>query len=259
MKLTDFTLSFLFLGLISSSAATLTWTGAGDGSLWGDSVNWSPASLPNSSSDVVFNSETFSGLQSEARTIASLSFNHLTGSSIITAVGDSLLQVNGSIVNASSSAAEFDISLSAGATSTWTGLIKYLNVVNFGSNAVTLSGSHTFAGNNLNFNIANPSSYGRLLGSFTSTAEFIGTITIDASAYVSSAVAGDTFDFTTGNFASVSVVNITPLTGDLVWNTANFVIDGTLSVSAIPEPSTYATLIGVTALGFCAVRHRRKV
>jgi hypothetical protein len=260
IKISNLVLSICVLGAASCPAATLTWTGAGDGALWNDSGNWSPATLPVSSSDVVFTAATPTGLLAEARTIASLSFTHSTGVSNITAVGDSILQVNGLISNSSSSAAEFDIALTAGASATWSGSIKYLNVVNFGSNAVTLSGSHTFTGSNINFNIVNASTYGRLLGSFTSTTAFSGSINIDASAFASSAVVGDTFDFTTGDFSGVSLANvhITALSGGLVWNTSNFLTQGILTVSAVPEPATYAVLLGFVALGFGAARRRRK-
>jgi len=78
----------------------------------------------------------------------------------------------------------------------------------------------------------------------------------------------DLFDFgsSTGNFANVSVA-ATALTNDSgVWTgstldgTVNYSFsqaNGILSVSAIPEPSTYAALAGLGILGFAIYRRRK--
>lgn len=58
-----------------------------------------------------------------------------------------------------------------------------------------------------------------------------------------------------GNFASV---NLPALPGGLTWNTAALATAGLLSVSgsAIPEPSTYAAILGAVALGLAWWRRR---
>jgi hypothetical protein len=77
--------------------------------------------------------------------------------------------------------------------------------------------------------------------------------------------------FNTSNFVTVSTAwvdngSFNPaslrawqITGGSPSSTTNFRVSfDSLSVSAIPEPSTFAALIGLASLGFCAVRRRRR-
>ena len=59
----------------------------------------------------------------------------------------------------------------------------------------------------------------------------------------------------TGSFATVSLPT---LTAGLTWDTSGLYSAGILSVTgtAIPEPSTYAALAGLAALGLAAWRRR---
>jgi hypothetical protein len=56
-----------------------------------------------------------------------------------------------------------------------------------------------------------------------------------------------------GTFASL---NLPTLSGGLQWDTSTLYTAGVLSVSAIPEPSTYAALAGLAALGLAAWKRR---
>ena len=94
-----------------------------------------------------------------------------------------------------------------------------------------------------------------------------GTLTFGGTLTVSllngfTPTAGNSFDllnYTTssGTFSSLSLPT---LTSGLTWNTSTLYTDGILSVSssAIPEPSTYALLLGVSALALAACRRRQK-
>ncbi|GAB5561647.1 MAG: hypothetical protein SynsKO_32940 [Synoicihabitans sp.] len=60
-----------------------------------------------------------------------------------------------------------------------------------------------------------------------------------------------------GTFAAINLPTVTNGT----WNTANLATTGeiSLTVSAVPEPSTFALLFGLAALGFTGARRRRKM
>jgi len=155
----------------------------------------------------------------------------------------------------------FDIAVSAGTgTIAWDGPLNFKNIVNAGTKQISLSGGVTFTNATININISSLSSFGQfnVLGG---AVVFSGTNIINLSGGTFSAyAAGNSFDFTTGDFSGVSLANVIlpTLSGGLVWNTSNFLTQGILTVSAVPEPATYAVLLGLAVLGFGAVRRRRK-
>jgi fibronectin-binding autotransporter adhesin len=69
----------------------------------------------------------------------------------------------------------------------------------------------------------------------------------------------DLFDFTTGS-STFGALDLPSLASDLLWDTSALYTAGVLSVtaSAIPEPSNYATIILVCAIGLAAWRKRSK-
>jgi len=266
---------FLFLLPLAAFAQT-SWTGASDGITWDDAGNWNPASVPVLTTNVVIDVTPPVGLAGElyaadrvigltnagSNTIQSLQFgSDLTDTVKIIPLSSETLQVNGSITNSSSFTNVFALPVYAGASATWTGPLTYANTVNINANTITLVGTHNFTGTDLDFTISNSTlaGYGHFVGSFT--LNFSGTINIDATAYASSAVAGDTFDFTTGSFtgATFHPSSLPSLSSGLAWDTSNFISSGVLSVvSAIPEPSAYAAIFGAAAIGFGVWRKRRK-
>ncbi len=251
------------LGLIfvvfaaSPSFSQTTWNGNGNGAFWDDDANWTNLS-PSSSSGAVFNTATGETGYSVDFTIASLTFNSGVGvGDKITGLAGATLTVNGAITNNTSNLQILNTVVNAGANSTWTGPIQYSNIVNIGVRQITLAGAHTFSGANINFDITNLSTYGKFLGSFTSSITNVTSININSGSYVFSA--GDTFDFTTSSFGTAKMGTLPTLTGGMTWNTSNFISSGVLTVvAAIPEPSTYATLFGAVAIGFSVWRKRRK-
>lgn len=64
------------------------------------------------------------------------------------------------------------------------------------------------------------------------------------------------FSFTSfgGSFAQVNLPTISP---GLAWNTDRLYDEGTVSVSAIPEPSAFAALAGLATLALATTRRRR--
>ena len=73
-----------------------------------------------------------------------------------------------------------------------------------------------------------------------------------------SPVAGDSFNILDWGSVTGDVTNISlqPLVGGLIWDTSTLPTNGTLSVGAVPEPSTYALLAlgGLLVIG--AMRRR---
>jgi hypothetical protein len=249
-------LILLYLVICSWANAQTTWTDGSVDQLWSSPGNWSNG-VPSSSTAVTIGTQPSGNaivVDTGATTIGSLTISSaLSAPFTLTVAGLSdALQVNGGITNNDSSTHIVDIVLTAGASATWTGPMSYTRQVDIGAFTVTLAGVNSFS-NAINFNISNSVTYGRFIDSGTTA--FSGTINIGGS-YVGGA--GDLFDFTTGNFSGASLGALPVLSNGLVWNTSNFITQGILTVSAVPEPATYAALFGVAALGFCAVRRRRK-
>lgn len=99
-----------------------------------------------------------------------------------------------------------------------------------------------------------------------------GTLTLDGSVVVTAylfdpttLVAGDSFDLmnwgtlvaTSFNVGTDLDLGAMTLGAGLTWNTSQFLIDGTISVANVPEPSNFACLLGLAALGAICARRRR--
>ena len=56
-----------------------------------------------------------------------------------------------------------------------------------------------------------------------------------------------------------STLDLPTLSSGLAWDTSALYTTGTLSVSAIPEPSTYAAIAGAAMLGFAVYRRRKLI
>lgn len=239
--------------------------GAGDPS-WSNGANWSTGAAPTNTAAVVIPATPqfgIIGIDTGATVIASLTINSGVGSfSFESALGDTL-QV-GNITNSSVENIVFNLPVFAGAASqTWSGSLTFNNIVDFSTRAVTLVGSSDFNGSDVTFSINSATTFGRLLGA--GTADLTGvTINIGTSlANGFSFADGQVYDFTSGTFtgATLNVASLPTLNGGLAWNTSQFISQGLLTVvsTAIPEPSTWAALFGVSALGFAACRRRRQV
>jgi len=79
---------------------------------------------------------------------------------------------------------------------------------------------------------------------------------------------GDTYDLFNWGTADMSNFNVSVLEAalpslannpDLFWNVSQFTLDGTVSVSTVPEPSAGAMLVtGIASLGFLNALKRNK-
>jgi hypothetical protein len=246
------------LSVLTTSAQT--WVGGGD-EFWdnpdGSAPNWSTGVIPNSSSNVVFDSNPSATGILNSLTISSLTFtsNVNAVNSIITSGGD--LTVNNSIANNGTAAQIFDVTVTAGSgVVAWDGPLSFSSNVNVGLRQVSLSGDITF-GTSINFAINNTDTYGKFNvagGSVNITGAT--TVNFNFGSYTGG-TAGDTFDFSNGSFGTAQIGTLPTLSAGLTWNTSSFLSSGVLSVvSAVPEPSTYAALFGAAALGF-AIRRKR--
>jgi hypothetical protein len=242
-------------------AAQTVWNDSGFDASWSNSTNWSNG-IPSTSTAVQIGAQPSLGLigidtGSIANTIGSLSFNNtLTDAFAIVPLGIETLTVTGAISNQSSITPSFQIQLEAGGNSTWSGPLSYESIVNIGTRSVTLAGAHVFAASSsITFDINSPSAYGRFIVS--GSASLAGATLSIGGTYAG--LAGDSFDLTTGNFSGATIGSLPALTSGLAWNTSAFLSDGVLSVSAIPEPSTWASLCGLATLGFVSTRRRRSV
>ncbi len=247
----------VFSGLAPLSAQTV-WNDAGLDASWSNSANWSNG-VPSTATAVQIGTQPSLGLigidtGNVTNTIATLSFNNtLSDDFAIVPLGIETLTVTGAITNNSSITPSFQIQLEAGGNATWSGSFSYESIVNIGTRSVTLSGSHAFtAASSLNFDINGTASYGRLLGS--GSVSLAGATISIGGTYAG--LAGDSFDLTTGDFSGATLGSLPTLGSGLAWNTSAFLSDGILSVSAIPEPSTWAALCGLAVLSFSGRRRR---
>lgn len=61
-----------------------------------------------------------------------------------------------------------------------------------------------------------------------------------------------------GSFSNDVAASLVPLSEGLVWNLNGLYTTGAISVAAIPEPSTYALIVGLGAIGLCVWRRRQR-
>lgn len=247
--------------LLASLSANLgqgqvTWTDGGGNSLWSDPNNWSPG-IPTPTSNVVVGTQPFEnvlGLDTSYTIIQSLTFSSgLTATvEVAPAAFDDQLQINGAITNNSSFLQRFSLAVFAGADATWTGPLRFENAVVIGTRSITMDDSVAFTGYPLEFTINSTSSYGRFLGSGTTT--FAGTVTINIDGSYTGVV-GDLFDLTTTNFTGATLGTLPTLSGGLTWDTSDFISEGILRV--VPEPQTITLLMG-SLLGLAAIYRKRR-
>lgn len=81
----------------------------------------------------------------------------------------------------------------------------------------------------------------------------------DASLFNTSTFVTATTTWVDGGSFNPASLRAWQITGGAPSSTTTFRVSfDTLSVSAVPEPATYAAIIGLASLGFCAVRRRRR-
>ncbi len=190
----------------------------------------------NTAGDVTVNSWTFASTLSLGPAVQV--FNDGSGQQLT-------LTGAGGITNASTLANEFDLVVNAGANMALNGGgggLFFQSALDINTHNVTTSGTVTVdPGQDLIFDIGSSSNYGKI-GAIVATGT---TIQIVGDNYT--AQAGDTFDFTTGNFNGATLEDLPSLPAGLNWDTSQFISEGVLTVQGVPEPSTYALLLGGVA------------
>lgn len=254
-----YTAFFSLVLMTSAGRAQTIWDDAAGDASYSDSGNWIGNAVPAASGanivigtmqtgdnivgidtagDVTVNSWTFAATLSNLGAPVQV-FNDGSGQQL------TLTSASG-ITNASTLPNEFDVVVNAGADMVFNGGVGGLyfqSALNINTHNVTTSGTVTVdPGQDIIFDIGSASNYGKI-GAVIATGT---TIQIVGDNYTASP--GDTFHFTTGNFNGATLQDLPSLPTGLNWDTSNFVSEGVLTVQGVPEPSTYALLLGGVAL-----------
>lgn len=234
----------------SSFAAVKTWdNGVGD-TLWTSGDNWDPSGAPNNGDTIIVGANpSFDIISVDAGSVQIASFTTNSGVSAFSVdpLSGDTLQVNGAITNNSSNTTSFSIGVIAGASAIWSGNLNFAGSVNIFADVtpftITLGSGNISFTNQINLRVFGSSSYSIFNISGGSVA-FTGTINLAGGTYAS--VLNESYDFTNGNFTGATLGSL-PALADGVntqWDTSNFLANGTITVVAVPEPTTWALLAG---------------
>ena len=153
----------------------------------------------------------------------------------------------GALVNAAGNS-----NLGTGAVSMSTGSMTPGGIGTVGSFTVADNQAFSATGGTMNFDLQSAASFDQIFGSGTGSFSLMD-VTLALSG--STSIAG-TYQLFEG-FGGINVVSGLTITGlDAGW-TADLDINGLLTVTAVPEPSTYAAIAGLALLGFAGARRRR--
>jgi PEP-CTERM motif len=233
----------------TAQAATFTWDDATKDGAWTTASNWAGGVVPTANGDIIIGSmvspDNTIGLNTNGDYTAN-SFTFGVGLPAVEIVpgGGQALDVVGSLTNSSLNEDTLALIVNAvGTTQTFnggTGGLLFDQSLNVGTSDIsTLGKLQMDTGTSLNFTISSTS----VFGSISSINAAGALISIQGNNYVGKA--GDTFDFTSGNFlgAQLDVADLPHLGAGLSWDTTDFLADGILSVQGVPEPSTYVMLL----------------
>jgi len=263
-------IKLLLIATIFVSPAALfsqTWTDLGNDGIWSNVANWtSPASVPTTSSAVLFNSTSFPDPDPITHSISvdnsnlpvvigSLTANAIYDFSLV-AAGTETFQVNGALTNLSTNVVDIALEYTFG-SNTLSGPFSFSSLVNTGTQNVSVTGAVTFT-NNVYLTLTNSSTFGSYAissGSMTMTG---ATVYINSGSPYTGSV-GDVFQLFnvsagTWSAPSLNIASLPTLsTGS--WDTTNFATNGSIAV-VIPEPGTWLLLAG--GLTAVMVFRRRK-
>ncbi|CAM2954292.1 beta strand repeat-containing protein [Rariglobus hedericola] len=222
----------------ANTTSTLTITGG---------TNTFAGTLSNSGTNALLS------LTNSGGTLALTGTNSYSGATIVSGgtlnLGSSLANTNsvtvsGGTLNSSVSTA---VALGTGAFSLTSGALA-INGTSIGSFTLATGQNFTASIGTLNFTLGASNTSDQIIGS---GAFNLSSLTLALNGTTSVAGSYTLFSGFTGN--SVSDITITGLDPGF---TGVFGTNGILTVSAIPEPSTFAALFGVAALGVAALRRR---
>lgn len=251
----------------TAQAATFTWDDTATDGAWTTASNWVGGVVPGSNQDIVIGSMISSDSTIGLNTNGDYTANSFTFASGLPAVqvvpgGAQALDIVGTLANNSSNEDSLALVVNAVGTSQTfnggTGGLLFDQSLNVGTSDITTQGALQMdIGTSLNFTISSTS----VFGSISSINAANAVISIQGSNYLGKA--GDTFDFTAGNFlgAQLDIADLPSLPTGLVWNTSGFLANGILSVQAVvPEPSTYGLfLLGGLGLALLGLRKRQEI
>jgi hypothetical protein len=250
--------SLIVLLLSTYTFAQSAWTDGESDQIWSSPGNWS-GGVPTSSTNVQIGTQPTDneiGLDTDV-TINSLQFNaSLTSSVLISPFGSQTLTVTSGITNLDDNTHSLGLPVIVNGNSAWSGTLIFANNITLGANTVTVNNNVTFTGAFLNITL-NSASFGNFTGpgsiNFTATEQKISVL---LGTYIPTA--GDTFTLLGSGFTGATVGELElPSLGPLLsWNVTNFESLGQISV--VPEPATVVSLAGLVALGFGALRRRRR-
>jgi hypothetical protein len=216
-------------------SATATWTNASTDGNSETPSNWSTASVPGTADDVIITTSDAVGNGAGAQwNIKSITLNSGALNSSIETLGQSVGIGSGGITIGTNSSLSFNLGVVFTANST----------ISLASNSRAIFASNTFVDSTLVVN-ANLGS-GATLSLSTTSSPWAGTMNFTG------AVTPTSIIVTNGSMDSTTLSKIT-INGLSVIQSNGFIV----SVSAIPEPSTFAALFGAAALGMAAYRRRR--
>lgn len=172
-----------------------------------------------------------------------------SGSAVGLANTSGVTLAGGTLVNGAGNSA-----LGTGVVSMSSGAITPGGIGTAGSFTVAAGQAFSVTGGTLNVDLLSAGSFDRILGSGSGTFSLVDT-TLSLSGLTSVGGSYQVFD----GFGGSNVVSNLTISGVGVGFTASLDGTGLLTIvsSTIPEPSTYAALVGSALLGFVALRRRR--
>jgi len=210
--------------------------------------------LRSNTTDILNLTISGSGTQTLTGTLSFL--GTVTVSSGTLSLGSSLTGANSVTVSGGTLTNSANVTLGTGSVSMTSGAINIRGTGTVGTLTLATNQNFTSGIGTLNFDLLGASSFDKIIGSGTGAFSLSGT-TLALSGSFASVVGTYQLFSGFGGTNSVSGLTITGLGSGL---SGSLDTTGLLTIAtAIPEPSTYAMLIGAAVLGFVAYRRRSSI
>jgi hypothetical protein len=269
-QIVTFTLMATALGVQSASAATISWTGAGDGTSWINGANWSSGQEPQANDEATIGSGVT--VTYDRTDTSSFPNNPLTLNV------DGTFELGKDILGYDITMRNFGVDINVGSTGTidtngqWLELRGGSTSLTFDSGASYIQNSGNFAiynsGNTIGFNLdaGGFSTLSSNVLSFDSGSWAGTTIDVAMGSYSGGAGTIVLWDFasnanglTNTDFQNDATLNVDAASGYegsyLQWNDSTSAIE-LVAVVPVPEPSSFALIGGCLALASVMLRRR---